>query len=79
MAPCATDHEDHENVVAFGKFLGADVLAQRCDFLVRLQCVRFSGSSIGNLVQSFLEKMKKAHRTRADGWAAQRIAMIMIM
>lgn len=75
MAPCPEDAADHEMLLAYANHAGSEKLARVCEFLVRFQHVRFGNTPIGVLIQCVLEKLKRAHRTRADGWAAQRIVM----
>ena len=58
--------------------IGPQAFGEMADFLIRFLELRFSDTPIGRLLQFFLESLKAAHRTRADGWGAWCVAKSLI-
>ena len=62
-------------LTSFFQHVGYMSVAAHVEFISAWMELRFCASPVGKLLSQLLEKMKKAHRTRADGWSAWSIAI----
>jgi len=72
---CAPDADDHELLEAFAMHATSAELCYILEWLTAWQSLRFSSCPVGKLLAQILEKLKAAHRTRADGWGAWKVAV----